>query len=297
MIYADKSTRIAVLGATGNQGSFHLQRMQQYARSVDGAGVVAGVTPGKGGQVVGDVPVYNSVREAVAEQDAQVGVMFVPSRIAKDSIMEGADAGLELVVAITEGIPVHDVMKAVAFAQAHDCAVIGPNCPGLISPGAISLGIMPTHLTMPGKVGVISRSGTLTYAVVDALTKSNIGQSTVVGIGGDQVIGQTFIDVINRFAEDAETEAVVLLGEVGGNLEEEGARRAKEVGLPLVAFIAGVSAPPDKRMGHAGAIVSGGEGDAQSKIDRLGAQGVPVASEIADIPRMVQEVAGDVIVR
>jgi len=295
MIYADKNSRIVVLGATGNQGSFHLQRMQQYANSVGGAGVVAGVTPGKGGQKVGDVPVYNSVREATREQDAQVGVMFVPSRIAKDSIMEGADAGLELIVAITEGIPVHDTMKAIAFAQAHDCAVIGPNCPGLISPGAISLGIMPAHLTMPGKVGVISRSGTLTYAVIDALTKNNIGQSTVVGIGGDQVVGQTFIDAINRFAEDSETEAVVLLGEVGGNLEEEGAHFANEVGLPLVAFIAGVSAPPDKRMGHAGAIVSGGEGDAQSKIDRLRAQGVPIASEIADIPRMVQEVAGNVI--
>lgn len=290
MIYADRSTRIVVLGATGNQGSFHLERMQQYARTVGGAGVVAGVTPGKGGQVVSDVNVYDSVREAVLEQDAQVGVMFVPSRIAKDSIMEGADAGLDLVVAITEGIPVHDVMKAVAFAKAHDCAVIGPNCPGLISPGVISLGIMPTHLTMPGKVGVISRSGTLTYAVVDALTQNNIGQSTVVGIGGDQVIGQTFVDVINRFAEDENTQAVVLLGEVGGNLEEEGAHFAKEVELPLIAFIAGVSAPPDKRMGHAGAIVFGGEGDAQSKINRLVAQGVPVASEIADIPRMVQEV-------
>ena len=297
MIYADKDSRVVVLGATGNQGSFHLQRMQQYAENVGGTGIVAGVTPGKGGKSVHDVPVYNSVREAVAEQGADVGVLFVPGRIAKDSIMEGADAGLELIVAITEGIAVHDVMKAVAFADAHGCSVIGPNCPGLISPGAISLGIMPTQLTMPGKVGVISRSGTLTYAVVDALTKSNIGQSTVVGIGGDPVIGQTFVDVIDRFVEDDETEAVVLLGEVGGNLEEMGARRANEAGLPVIAFVAGVSAPPDKRMGHAGAIVSGGEGDAQSKINRLTAQGIPVASEISDIPHMIREVVGDVIIR
>ncbi|MCL2460115.1 MAG: succinate--CoA ligase subunit alpha [Euryarchaeota archaeon] len=297
MIYADKDTHIVVLGATGNQGRFHLQRMQQYSKEMNSVGVVAGVTPGKGGLTVEDVPIYNSVREAVCEQDAQVGVMFVPGRIAKDSIMEGADAGLELVVAITEGIPVHDVIKAVAFADANDCTVIGPNCPGLISPGAISLGIIPSHLTKPGKVGIVSRSGTLTYEVVDALTKSNIGQSTIVGIGGDQVIGQTFVDVIDRFCEDKETEAIVLLGEIGGNLEEKGALRAKEKDIPLVAFIAGVSAPPDKRMGHAGAIVSGGEGDALSKIKRLEAQGVPVAREVSDIPQMLREVAGDVIIR
>ena len=297
MIYADQNTRIVVLGATGNQGSFHLQRMQQYAKEVSGVGVVAGVTPGKGGQTVHGVPVYDSVREAVYEQDAQVGVMFVPGRIAKDSIMEGADAGLEMVVAITENIPVHDVMKAVAFADANDCIVIGPNCPGIISPGAISLGIMPAHLTLQGKVGVVSRSGTLTYAVVDALTKNNIGQSTVVGIGGDPVIGQTFVDVIDRFCEDDDTKAIVLLGEVGGNLEEKGALRAKEAGIPLVAFVAGVTAPPDKRMGHAGAIVSGGEGDARSKIQRLIAQGICVAPEISDIPHMIKEVAGDVIIR
>jgi len=297
MIYADKNSRIVVLGATGNQGSFHLRRMQQYAKEVNGVGVVAGVTPGKGGQTVDDVLVYDSVREAVNEQDAQIGVMFVPSRIAKDSIMEGADAGLEMVVAITEGIPVHDVMDAVAFADANGCTVIGPNCPGLISPGSISLGIMPARLTMPGKVGVVSRSGTLTYEVVDALTKNNIGQSTVVGIGGDPVIGQTFVDVIDRFCVDDETKAIVLLGEVGGNLEEKGALRAKEADIPIVTFIAGVTAPPDKRMGHAGAIVSGGEGDARSKMKRLAAQGIPVAPEISDIPQMLREVAGDVIVR
>ena len=297
MIYADKNSRIVVLGATGNQGSFHLQRMQQYAKGVGGTGVVAGVTPGKGGQDVHGVPVYDSVREAVSVQDAQVGVMFVPGPIAKDSIMEGADAGLEVVVAITEGIPVHDVMKAVAFAEANDCTVIGPNCPGLLSPGAINLGIIPAHLAIQGKVGIISRSGTLTYAVVDALTKNNIGQSTVVGIGGDQIIGQTFVDVIDRFAIDDDTKAIVLLGEVGGNLEEQGALRAKEADIPLVAFIAGVTAPPDKRMGHAGAIVSGGEGDAKSKIKRLAAEDVCIAQEISDIPHILREVAGDVIIR
>jgi succinyl-CoA synthetase alpha subunit len=188
-------------------------------------------------------------------------------------------------------------MKAVAFADANGCTVIGPNCPGLISPGAINLGIMPAHLPMQGKVGVVSRSGTLTYAVVDALTKNNIGQSTVVGIGGDPVIGQTFVDVIDRFCEDDDTKAIVLLGEVGGNLEEKGAVRAKEADIPIVAFIAGVTAPPDKRMGHAGAIVSGGEGDALSKIKRLTAQGVSVAPEISDIPHMIKEVAGNVIIR
>jgi succinyl-CoA synthetase alpha subunit len=297
MIYADKDTRVVVLGATGNQGRFHLLRMQQYAKQMNSVGIVAGVTPGKGGQSVDDVPVYNSVREAVFEQDAQVGVMFVPGPIAKDSIMEGADAGLELVVAITEGIPVHDVMKAVAFADANDCRVIGPNCPGLHSPGAISLGIIPSHLAKPGKVGIVSRSGTLTYEVVDALTKSNIGQSTIVGIGGDQVIGQTFVDVIDRFCEDKETKAIVLLGEIGGNLEETGALQAKEADLPIVTFIAGVSAPPDKRMGHAGAIVSGGEGDARSKIKRLEAHGVPVAQSISEIPLMLKEAVGNVIVR
>jgi len=261
--------------------------MNQYARSVGGEGVVAGVTPGKGGQQSAGVPVYNSIREAVSAHDVTASVMFVPGVAAADSIMEAADAGLELVVAITEHIPVHDVMKATAYARIRGCTVIGPNCPGLLCPGEISMGIMPSHLYTPGPVGVISRSGTLTYEVVHELTRARIGQSSVVGIGGDPVIGQTFADVLSHFAKDPLTKAVVLLGELGGNLEEEGARMAE---LPIVVFIAGTTAPPEKRMGHAGAIVSGGEGDAKSKISRLKALGVPVASRLSEIPGLIREI-------
>jgi succinyl-CoA synthetase alpha subunit len=287
MIYADRRTRVIVQGATGNQGSFHIGRMNQYARSVGGQGVVAGVTPGKGGQESAGVPVYDSVREAAMAHDATASVMFVPGMAAADSIMEAADAGLELVVTITEHIPVHDVMKAAAYARMKGCTVIGPNCPGLLCPGEISMGIMPTHLSAPGQVGVISRSGTLTYEVVHELTRAGIGQSSVIGIGGDPVIGQTFTDVLNRFAKDPLTKAVVLLGELGGNLEEEGARMAE---LPVVVFIAGTTAPPEKRMGHAGAIVSGGEGDAKSKIERLKALGIPVASRLSEIPGLIRDI-------
>ncbi|HWQ68068.1 MAG TPA: succinate--CoA ligase subunit alpha [Methanospirillum sp.] len=287
MIYADKQTRVIVQGATGNQGSFHISRMNQYAQSVGGFGVVAGVTPGKGGQESSGVPVYDSVKEAVYAHDATASVLFVPGSAAADSIMEAADAGLELIVAITEHIPVHDVMKAVAYARIRDCTVIGPNCPGLLCPGEISMGIMPSHLYMRGNVGVISRSGTLTYEVVHELSRAGIGQSSVIGIGGDPVIGQTFTDALDRFAQDPLTKAVVLLGELGGNLEEEGARKAE---MPIVAFIAGTSAPPEKRMGHAGAIVSGGEGDARSKISRITDLGIPVASRLSEIPTLIREV-------
>ena len=287
MIYAGKDTGIIVCGATGNQGSFHIDRMNQYARSVGGRGVVAGVTPGKGGQEVHGVPVYNSILEAAQAQDASTAVLFVPGSAAGDSIMEAADAGLELVVAITEHIPVHDVMHAVTYAGIHNCTVIGPNCPGLLSPGEISMGIMPAHLSSRGSVGVISRSGTLTYEVVHELTRAGIGQSSIVGIGGDPIIGQTFADALCKFAEDPLTKAVVILGELGGNLEEEGARVA---GLPVVAFIAGTTAPAEKRMGHAGAIVTGGEGDANAKIARLRDIGIPVADRLYEIPAMIREV-------
>jgi succinyl-CoA synthetase alpha subunit len=286
MIYGDKNTGIIVQGATGKQGAFHISLMNEYARKVGGRGVVAGVTPGKGGQDVHGVPVFNTVKEALREYDASAGVVFVPAGAAGDSIMEEANAGLDLIVAITEHIPVHDTMKAIAYARMQGCAVIGPNCPGLMSPGEVKMGIMPAGLFSRGNVGVISRSGTLTYEVVDELTRAGIGQSTVVGIGGDPVIGQTFVDVLERFAEDPQTKAVVLIGEVGGNLEEEGARSTD---LPIVSYIAGVSAPPDKRMGHAGAIVEGGEGDARSKIARLKKHGVPVASRVSEIPEMVRE--------
>lgn len=285
MIYGDRDTAVIVQGATGKQGSFHIKLMNEYAREVGGRGVVAGVTPGKGGQEVCGVPVYNTVKEALAEHDATASVLFVPAGAAGDSIMEAAHAGLELVVAITEHIPVHDAMKAVAYAGLSGCSVIGPNCPGLLSPGELKLGIMPSHLYTRGHVGVISRSGTLTYEVVDELTKAGIGQSTVVGIGGDPVIGQTFADVLARFEDDPQTKAVVLIGEVGGNLEEEGVRSTD---LPIVSYIAGVTAPPNKRMGHAGAIIEGGEGDARSKIERLKTMGVAVASRPSEIPGMIR---------
>jgi len=287
MIFGDKKTGIIVTGATGNQGAFHIPLMNEYARSVGGKGVVAGVTPGKAGKEVGGIPVYNSVNDALKEHDAGAAVVFVPAFAAGDSIMEAASAGIPLIVTITEHIPVHDTMKAISYAKMNDSDVIGPNCPGLLSPGEIKMGIMPSMLFKRGHIGVISRSGTLTYEIVDELTRAGLGQSTVVGIGGDPVIGQTFSDVLMKFSEDKETKAVVVVGEVGGALEEEGARSTD---LPVVAYIAGISAPPEKRMGHAGAIIEGGEGDARSKIDRLRAMGVPVASRPSEIPRLIREI-------
>ncbi|MDG6257179.1 MAG: succinate--CoA ligase subunit alpha [Methanomicrobiaceae archaeon] len=286
MIFGARDDGIIVQGATGTQGAFHLDLMNDYARGAGGRGVVAGVTPGKGGQVVHGVPVYDSVREALASHDVVTSVLFVPGKAAGDSIMEAAEAGIELVVAITEHIPVHDTAKAIAYARTCSCSVVGPNSPGILSPGEIKLGIMPAQLFSRGNVGVISRSGTLTYEVVDELTRAGIGQSTVVGIGGDPIIGETFVDVLDRFARDPLTDAVVVIGEVGGNLEEEG---AASTDLPIVAYIAGKSAPPEKRMGHAGAIVEGGEGDAASKIRRLEALGVPVAEKPSEIATLVRD--------
>ncbi|MCP1715050.1 succinyl-CoA synthetase alpha subunit [Methanocalculus alkaliphilus] len=289
MIYGDKHTRVLVQGATGNQGAFHIDLMNRYAREVGGAGVVAGVTPGKGGREVHGLPVYDTVREAVALHDTTASVIFVPAGAAADSIMEAADAGISTIVAITEHIPVHDVMRAVAYARSCGSAVIGPNCPGLLSPGECKLGIMPAPLFRRGPVGVISRSGTLTYEVVDELSRAGIGQSTVVGIGGDPVIGETFVDCIERFSADPETKAAILIGEVGGALEIEGAEAALSLGLPLVAYIAGVSAPKEKRMGHAGAIIEGGEGDAASKIRRLESMGIPVAHRPSELPGCISD--------
>jgi succinyl-CoA synthetase alpha subunit len=286
MIYGNRMTGILVQGATGKQGEFHIGLMNAYAREVGGRGVVAGVTPGKGGQQVHGVPVFSTVKDAIREHDITAGVIFVPAGAAADAIMEEANAGIETIVCITEHIPVHDTMKAIAYARMQGCSVIGPNCPGLFSPDEVKMGIMPAGLFSRGNIGVISRSGTLTYEVVDELTRAGIGQSTVVGIGGDPVIGQTFVDVLEEFENDPQTKAVVLIGEVGGALEEEG---AKVTDLPLVAYIAGISAPSDKRMGHAGAIVEGGEGDARSKIARLKKEGVPVASRPSDIPGMVRK--------
>jgi len=286
MIYGDRNTGLLVQGATGKQGEFHIGLMNAYAKQVGGRGVVAGVTPGKGGQQVHGVPVYNTVKEAMKEHDIGAAVIFVPAGAAADAIMEEANAGITTIVCITEHIPVQDTMKAIAYARMEGACVIGPNCPGLLSPGEVKMGIMPAGLFSRGNVGVISRSGTLTYEVVDELSRAGIGQSTVVGIGGDPVIGQTFVDVLGRFEKDQQTKAVVLIGEVGGNLEEEG---ATSTNLPIVSYIAGVSAPPDKRMGHAGAIVEGGEGDAKSKIARLKKHGVQVASRVSEIPDMVRD--------
>ena len=286
MILADRKTGVIVAGATGRQGLFHIRLMNEYAREVGGVGVVAGVTPGKGGQEAAGVPVYDSIRAALKEHDATASVIFVPASAAGDSIMESAGNGLE-----TRGRdhrahprPRHHEGPRVRPALRHD--VIGPNCPGLLSPGGAKLGIMPAQLAIPGPVGVVSRSGTLTYEIVDELTRAGIGQSTVVGIGGDPVIGSTFTDVFARFEADPATKAVVLVGEVGGALEQEGAASTT---LPLVAYVAGVSAPPDKRMGHAGAIVEGGEGDARSKIRALEAMGVAVATRPSEIPALVRQ--------
>jgi succinyl-CoA synthetase alpha subunit len=289
MIYCDKTTRVLVQGATGNQGAFHIDLMNRYAREVGGAGVVAGVTPGKGGRDIHGVPVYDTVREAQAVHDTTASVIFVPAGAAADSIMEASDAGVETIVAITEHIPVHDVMRAIAYARSCGSVVIGPNCPGLLSPGECKLGIMPSPLFKRGPVGVISRSGTLTYEVVDELTRAGIGQSTVVGIGGDPVIGETFVDCIEEFSEDSYTQAVILIGEVGGALEIDGAEAALSLDLPLIAYIAGISAPKEKRMGHAGAIIEGGEGDAASKIRRLQAMGICVATRPSELPKYIAE--------
>lgn len=287
MIYCDKTTRVLVQGATGNQGAFHIDLMNRYAREVGGAGVVAGVTPGKGGRDIHGVPVYDTVREAQAAHDTGASVIFVPAGAAADSIMEAADAGIETIVAITEHIPVHDVMRAVAYAGSCGSIVIGPNCPGLLSPGECKLGIMPSPLFTRGPVGVISRSGTLTYEVVDELTRAGIGQSTVVGIGGDPVIGETFVNCVEEFSEDPYTKAVILIGEVGGALEIDGAEAALSLDLPLIAYIAGISAPKEKRMGHAGAIIEGGEGDAASKIKRLQSLGITVATRPSELPKFI----------
>jgi succinyl-CoA synthetase alpha subunit len=286
MIYGDKNMKVLVQNATGKQGSFHLALMNEYARSVGGTGVVAGMAPGKTGIEVQGVPIYGTVRAATAEHDINASVIFVPGQAAGDAIMEAAAAGIGLVVVITEHIPVHDTMQAIAYAKLEGSTVIGPNCPGLLSPGECKLGIMPAHLFSRGNVGVISRSGTLTYEIVHELTRAGIGQSTVIGIGGDPVIGQTFADAIHRFEQDPLTKSVVLIGEVGGALEEEGVRCTD---IPIVAYIAGVTAPSEKRMGHAGAIVEGGEGDARSKINRLQRLGVPVASRPSEVPALIRE--------
>jgi succinyl-CoA synthetase alpha subunit len=283
-ILIDKSTRVLVQGITGREGQFHTRQMLDY-----GAGkVVAGVTPGKGGQEIFGVPIFETVKEAVRETGANASVSFIPPRFAADGIMEAADAGLPLVVCITDGIPVQDMIVAVDFCNRQGTRLVGPNCPGLITPGECKMGIIPGDVVSPGPVGMISRSGTLTYEIVDDLTRQGMGQTTCVGIGGDPVLGTRFKDVLPLFEADPATKVIVMVGEIGGTDEEEGAEVIKSMTKPVVAFISGRTAPPGKRMGHAGAIVSGGKGTAQAKVAALTEAGVPVAESTYDVAGLVR---------
>ncbi len=282
-ILVNRATRLLVQGITGREGLFHTQQMIEY-----GTKVVAGVTPGKGGEWVAGVPVFDTVRDAVEATAANTSIIYVPARFAADAILEAADADIGLIVCITEGIPVLDMVQVKAYLDAHGVRLIGPNCPGLITPGEAKVGIMPGHIHIPGNVGVVSRSGTLTYEVVYALSERGIGQSTAVGIGGDPVIGSDFIDILRLFEEDPATEQVVLIGEIGGNDEERAAEFiVNSMSKPVTAFIAGQTAPPGKRMGHAGAIISGGTGTAGEKIRALEAAGVRVARHPIEIAEIV----------
>ena len=279
-IFVDDDTRLVVQGITGSAGAFHTRQMISY-----GTNVVAGVTPGKGGQDFDGAPIFDTVESAVAATGANATAIYVPPPFAADAIMEAADAGVRLVVAITEGIPVLDMMRAKRFLQDYpEVRLVGPNCPGVISPGKCKIGIMPAHIHLPGRVGVVSRSGTLTYEAVGQLTALGIGQSTCVGIGGDPIHGTDFIDVLSAFQADDETDAVIMIGEIGGNAEERAAAWAAEhFTKPLVGFIAGLTAPPGKRMGHAGAIISGGKGTASDKVAALEAAGIVVASNPSEM--------------
>jgi succinyl-CoA synthetase alpha subunit len=278
-ILVDKNTRLAVQGITGKEGSFHTQQCKAY-----GTNVVAGITPGKGGTTHEGIPIFNTVEEAVEKEGANATVIFVPPPFAADAIMESATAGVPLIVCITEGIPTLDMVRAMALVSQSGSRLIGPNCPGIISPGKCKIGIMPGHVFREGPVGLISRSGTLTYEAVHQLSGLNIGQSTCIGIGGDPVIGTNFIDALTLFNQDPETKAIVMVGEIGGTAEEEAARYIKEnVKKPVVGFIAGRTAPPGRRMGHAGAIISGGKGTAAEKIEAMQQCGIHVVMSPADI--------------
>ena len=290
-ILVGSDTRLIVQGITGRDGSFHTAQMLSY-----GTRVVGGIRPGKGGTTVAGVPVFSTVKEAVRETNANTSIIFVPAAGSADAIMEAASAGLPLVVSITEGTPIHDMVRVMRFLRDYDTRLIGPNCPGVITPGAAKVGIMPGNVFAPGRVGLISRSGTLTYEVANELTSRGIGQSTCVGIGGDPVIGSTFVDILRLFIDDDGTDLVVLLGEIGGSDEEDAAAYMAalpaERRKPMVAFISGRSAPPGKRMGHAGAIISGGVGGPEHKVQAFRAIGVPVADTIPELGELVARQLG-----
>ncbi len=287
-VFVDKDTKVVVQGITGAQGALHTRACRDY-----GTQIVAGVTPGKGGQSFEGIPVYDLVSVAVRESGATTSMIFVPPPFAADAIMEAAEAGIKLIVCITEGIPVLDMVQAVRYVKSRGARLIGPNCPGIITPGACKIGIMPGYIHQPGEVGVVSRSGTLTYEAVWQLTQRKLGQSTCIGIGGDPVTGTNFIDTLEAFENDPDTRAIVMIGEIGGTAEEEAAQYAKNlVTKPIVSFIAGQTAPPGRRMGHAGAIISGGKGTAAEKMAALREAGIHVVETPDRIGEKMAEVLG-----
>ncbi len=284
-ILVNSDTRLLVQGITGREGTFHTTQMVEY-----GTNVVAGVTPGRKGQEVAGVPVFDTVSEAVAATQANTSIIYVPARFAPDAIYEAVDNGIELVICITEGVPVNDMVPVYSYVKSKGARLIGPNCPGLITPGQAKVGIMPGFIHQPGKVGLVSRSGTLTYEVVNALTEAGLGQSTAVGIGGDPIIGTSFVDCLRLFQDDPDTDAIVMIGEIGGTDEEDAAEFIKaNVTKPMAGFIAGQTAPPGKRMGHAGAIISGGAGTAADKMKALEAAGVKVAESPSQVPDLIKD--------
>jgi succinyl-CoA synthetase alpha subunit len=284
-IIVDNDTRLVVQGLTGSEGRFHGLRNRKY-----GTNVVAGVTPGKGGQDVEGIPVFNTVADSVTEAGANTTLIFVPARFAVDAIYEAVDAGIRTVITITEHIPAHDMLRIYTYIRPRGITLIGPNCPGVLSPGKANVGIIPAEIFTEGKIGLVSRSGTLTYQIGHELTQLGLGNSTIVGIGGDPVVGSSFIDVLEKFEADAETEYVVLVGEIGGNEEEKAAAFIKErMSKPVLAYIAGFSAPPGKTMGHAGAIISGTSGTAQAKKEALEAVGITVGTTPTEVAQLVAE--------
>ena len=286
-IIINENTNVIVQGITGKQGLFHTQQMVAY-----GTKIIAGTSPGKGGTTIEGIPVYDSVRAACEQHRIDASVIFIPAAFAKDAALEALEAGIKVVVVVTEHIPVHDEMAVVAYAKRVNATVIGPNTFGIVSSGKCKIGIPPNQFFIPGSVGVVARSGTLTYEIVGNLTAQGIGQSTVVGMGGDRVVGLTFVDVLKQFEQDPETKAVVLIGEIGGNAEEEASLYIKEMTKPVVAYIAGKSAPPGKRMGHAGAIIERGKGTYQGKVDALTEAGVRVAELPFEVPAIIKEILG-----